>query len=198
MKEVIGAWNESDLSCGVCSDDVPEGGRGTELILVATDREQRSRTSVEELIGIVAAGGAYRQTQRDAADDASVRAAGAKADIRPERETGKQKRQMEGAIKPVESRSHVILLAVSVIEVAHTQADAAEVEAQNGNAQTGENLGRVIDDFGVHGSARRRIGMADDGAKRRVGGSSVEQSFETTSRAGEVFYLPDMRRDGVL
>ena len=60
------------------------------------------------------------------------------------------------------------------------QSGSTEVEAQHGKAKAVQRLHGVEDDFVVQRSAKQRMGMTDQRSMRRVLGSGVEQSFESS------------------
>ena len=93
---------------------------------------------------------------------------------------------MEGAVEPVESCAHVILLATAVIVAALAEAGSAKVEAQDGQALGLEGLHCVVDDLVVHGSAAERMRMTEQHGVFRIRRAGVEQRFEMTGWAGEV------------
>ena len=70
---------------------------------------------------------------------------------------------------------------------AFAEAGAAEVEAQRGQAEVREGLGRVVDDLVVHGAAAERMRVGDERGVECVRCPGVEKRLEATGGAAEVF-----------
>ncbi len=82
-------------------------------------------------------------------------------------------------LRPVERGGGVGELAGTVIEGALAAADAAEVEAQHGEAALGERVVEVVHDLVVHRATELGMRMQDDGDRRVALGGWVEPAFET-------------------
>jgi hypothetical protein len=79
-----------------------------------------------------------------------------------------------------------VLLAVTVVVCALTQADTAEIEAKHGNAEGDQRLHGVVNDLVVHGSPSGRVWMTDQRHHWRILGASVEKGFEAAGWPVEV------------
>lgn len=93
---------------------------------------------------------------------------------------------MEFAVEPVESGMDVVLLAAAEVVAAFAEAGAAEIEAQDGQAEGLEGLHGVVDHLVVQGASAERVRMADKRGKRGVGRAEVEQSFEPAGGRAEI------------
>ena len=167
-------------------EDLVEGCGGAELVVVAGDEEFRLGALGEEVPGVAAAGGLDGCAEGDEAGDSRIAAGGAKADVGAEGEAGEEDGSAVLAGEPVERGTDVVYLADAVGVGAFGEAGAAEVEAQDGDAEAGEGLHRVVDDLVVHGAAEERVGMGDEGGVGAVAGSGVEEGFEASGGAVEV------------
>ena len=79
--------------------------------------------------------------------DARIARAHGEADARAEREAGHPQRNAGVALrKDLEGGEGVVLLAGAAVVAAGRRADAAEVEAQHGDAGVAEGLGGAVDD----------------------------------------------------
>src|SRR5262249_30324653 len=91
---------------------------------------------------------------------------------RAEAESGSDDGKMKFVCKPVESGERVGGLFCAVMR-ALAEAGSAEVEAENGKRQTPrgiiERLHRMVDDLVVHGSAAKRVRMAEQRCEGRIG-----------------------------
>lgn len=187
LEEVVGSGNEDEArGWGHGFRGTGEIGGGAELVVVPAEEEFRSGAGLEELVGVVAAGGADGKAETNASDDARISATGTQADVGAEREAGEEDRPMEVSGHPAERGSDVVLFAVTSVKEAFAEANAAEVEANDRQAEGQEGLHGVVDDLGVHGSAGGRVGVADQGGEGGVGLAGVEESFEFAGGAGEV------------
>src|SRR6185437_1458038 len=107
-----------------------------ELVVVAGDEELGDPTAGgQEVVAVVAAGGANRKAEADEALDAGVSAAGAQADVGAEGESGEEDRQIEACSEPVKCRADVVDLAAAIVVRALAETGAAEVEAQSGQTE---------------------------------------------------------------
>ena len=150
--------------------------------MVAGDEELgHGAAAGEELIAVVAAGGPHGEPDADQAGDARVTAAGAQADVGTEAEASEEEGLAGVACgEPVQGGADVLDLATALVVGAFAQACAAEVEAQHGQTEGREGLGRVVDDLVVHGAAAQRVGVGDQGGRRRV----VARLYSGGLRAG--------------
>ena len=65
------------------------------------------------------------------------------------------------SLQPVERAGGIGEFARAVVEVALAAADAAEVEAQDGEAALDERVVEIVDDLVVHRAAELRVRMQD-------------------------------------
>src|SRR5690606_29215195 len=88
-------------------------------------------------------------------------------------------------LHPVQCRGGVGQFANAVVEAALTAADAAEVEAQRGEAAVDERLVQPLDDAVVHRPTALAVRMEDhrDGRPGTRGGGKT--AFETAFGAGK-------------
>ena len=148
----------------------------------------------EEAVGVVATFGPDGQAEADETFHANVAAAGAEADrCAPKGETGEEDRLAEVQFEPLQGGANVVLLAVAIVVDAFTETNAAEVEAQDGKSEAGEDLHGVVDDLIVQGASAGRVRMADECGKGRVVAAGVEDGFEAAGGAEEVVDGADVR-----
>ena len=88
-------------------------------------------------------------------------------------------------LHPVERRGGVRELARPVVEGALAAADAAEIEAQHGEAALLEHVEEVVDDLVVHRPAELRVRMQNDPDRRVAAFAGLEAALEAASRACE-------------
>ena len=88
-------------------------------------------------------------------------------------------------LHPVERGGGVGELARAVVERALAPADAAEVEAEHGEAALREHIEELVDDLVVHRPAELRMRMKDDGDRAVLLLGRLETPFEAAGRAGE-------------
>jgi hypothetical protein len=86
----------------------------------------------------------------------------------------------------MERGPNIILLAPPFVVNSFTQANATEIETQDGNAKLVQCLCRLKDDFVVHRPAKQRMRMADHCDEWRHGNRrGPEQRFEAALRSSE-------------
>ncbi len=102
-----------------------------------------------------------------------------------EREAGKQQRQVELRVQPVESGANIFDFPVAVIVFALAESRAAKVEAQHGKTKTVQRLHGMEHNLVVQRSAKQRMRMANDCGMSRIFRAGVEQRFESSRRAFE-------------
>ena len=189
LEEVLGAFDpDHALGFGCVGEDGFHDVAWAELVVIARDEELGHDAAGKEAVGVVATVGADGKAEADEALDADVPAAGTQADVGAEGEAGKEDGEFEIVFEPAERGANVVLLAVAMVECAFAEADAAEVEAQDGKAKGGEDLHGVVDDLVVHGSTRRRVGVADERGVSGVRTAGVEDGFEFAVGTVEVVY----------
>src|SRR5690606_3174851 len=88
-------------------------------------------------------------------------------------------------LHPVERACGVAQLADAVVEAALAAADAAEVEAQRGEAAVGERLVQALDDAVVHCPAALRMRVKDHRHRRTRTRGWRETTFEAAFGAGK-------------
>ena len=167
-----------------------EDAAGGELVVVAGDEEFGDlAAAAEEIVAVVAAGGLDGEAYADEAGEAWVAAGGAKADVGAEAEAGEEERFVgEVGGEPVEGGFDVVDFALAVVVGAFGEACAAEVEAEDGEAEVGEGFGGVVDDLVVHSAAAEGVRVGDEGGEGGVVFAGVEEGFEAACGAVEVFY----------
>jgi len=186
-EEVIGAGDEDELfGIAGAGDDGFDLGARAELVARAADEELGLRATGEEAEVVIAAFSVDGKSQSNEAGDARVATTYLEADPGAEGESGEKDGAMELLVEPVESGANVVLLAAAEVVGALAEAGAAEVEAQDGEAEGLEGLHGVIDDFVVQGASAKRVGMADEGRKRGVGRAGVEEGFEAAGGGAEI------------
>ena len=187
-EEVVGVFYPGDaFGFGSVDEEGFEDAARAELVVVAGDEELGGAAGGEEVVGVVAAGGADGEAEAYEALDAGVAATGAEAHVGAEREAGEEDGETEAAVKPVECGANVVDFADAFVVYAFAQARAAEVEAQDRKSEVGERFRRVIDGLGVHGAAAGRVRVGYNRGVQSVFAAGVEQCFETASRATKVF-----------
>ncbi len=110
---------------------------------------------------------------------------GPQSDSRAERESGKEHRQREFILEPVERRANVFDLAEAACVLAFAQPGAAEVEAQHGESEAIERFHGMKYDLVVQRAAVERVRMAHYRCMRRVWRTAIQQRFEEPGRAGQ-------------
>ena len=88
-------------------------------------------------------------------------------------------------LRPVERGGGVRQFAGAVVERALAAADAAEVEAQRGEAAVHEGIVELVDDLVVHRAAELRVRMQHDGDRRVLLRRRVIAAFDAAGRSGE-------------
>ena len=83
-------------------------------------------------------------------------------------------------LRPVEGGGGVRQLPLAVVERALGAPDAAEVEAQNGEAAIGEVVVRIVDDLVVHRPAELRMRVQNHGDRRAPLLGGMETAFQPT------------------
>ena len=192
LKEMVGSRDDNRLSVLRRANQGFQDLWRTELVVASTDEEERPRTALKELVGIVPVGGPHGQPDGESGDDASVSAGGSQSYVCSEREPGNQQRQMVVAVQPIHGGVDILLLARALINVARAETNAAKVEAKDGNTKVRQDLHRVVDNLSMHGAAGRWIGMADESAEGSFWYSGVQQRFQATGRPVEILDLTDM------
>jgi hypothetical protein len=169
LKEVFCAFDPDELLRlgGAFEDGFDDGARAV-FVVIAADEELGLGALWEEAVGIVASACANRKAKTDEAFHAGVSAAGAQSDVGTEGEAGEEDREIEILIDPIERGMDVLLLAAAIVVSSFAQADAAEVEAEHGEAEGRECLHGVIDNLVVHSAAAVRVGVADECGVRSV------------------------------
>ena len=187
LEEVLGVGDDDGVpGLGGGGEEGGEDFGGAELILCAGDEELGLGAGGEEVVAVVAAGGADGEAESDEAGDAGVSAAGAEGYVGAEGEAGEEDRFGEVGGEVVEGGADVVHFAATFIVDAFREAGAAEVEAQDGDAEGGEGLGGVVDDPGVHGAAGGGVGVGDEGGVGGVVEASVEDGFEAARGSAEI------------
>ena len=189
-EEVVRAGDPHNPLGFGCRDQVAfqDALRG-ELIVIARDEQLGDDAAVgQKGVAVIPASGTDRQADPDEASEAGIAAAGTQANVGPEAEAGEKERLMRVACRePVEGGADVLDFATTLVVSALTEAGSPEVEAQDGQPERGEGLGRVVDDLVVHGTAPERMGMGDQGGEWSVRGTCVEEGFQAAGRAAQVF-----------
>ena len=91
LEEVFGTKDDDGLRWGRgLLEDFGEQGGGAELVFVAGEKELGGGAVGEEVVAVVAAGGADGETETDEAGDAFVSATGAEAYVGAEGEAGEE------------------------------------------------------------------------------------------------------------
>lgn len=152
----------------------------------AADEELGLGAIAEEAEIVVAAFGVDGQAESDKAGNARIATANLEADPGAEGESGKEDGAMELAVEPVERGADVVLFALAGIVNAFAQSGAAEVEAQDGQAEGLEGLHRVVDHLVVQGASAQRVRMADEGGKGGIGRAGIEERFEPAGGGAEI------------
>jgi len=197
LEEVLGTGDDSGaFGFGNLGPDSLELLDGRELVVVAAQEELGLGTLREKTIGIVAARRGDGKAESDEPTDARVSAAGMEANMGAKGESGKEDGPLEGTVEPVERSTSVVALPGPVGVLAFTQPYSAEIEAQNGQAEGGKRLHRVVDDLVVHGPAARRVRVADERGVWCIVASGVQKSFEAPGGAAEVVDGTDVRGEG--
>jgi len=110
----------------------------------------------------------------------------AQADRGAKRKSGKNQRQMESCVKPVERGPYVFDFTLAVVVLALAQSRATEVEAQHGKSEVIQRLHGVKHNFIVQGSAKQRMRMADHRGVARIASASIEQRLQAPGRAVDI------------
>ena len=155
-------------------------------IVIAAEKELRLAARAQISIGISSALRQYGKAKRDQAMDPRVTAAGLHADIGAEGKSSKQNGTMKFLLKPIKRSPYILLLAKAVVMQSLAAPSAAKVKAQHGETQSMEGLHRVVNHLIVHGAPAHRVGMADQGAVRRVIAALVQQGFQRACGASQV------------
>lgn len=116
LEEVLGARDDdgADGRRGLLEDFGEEGGRA-ELVLLSGKEELRGGTVGEEVVAVVAAGGADGEAEADEAGDTFVAAAGAEAYVGAEGEAGKDDRELGVSGEVVEGGANVVDFAAAFV-----------------------------------------------------------------------------------
>ncbi len=193
LEEVVGAGDDDAVfGFGGEEEELVEDFGGAELVVVAADEELGGGAVGEEVVGVVAAGGADGEAEADEGCDAGVAAAGAETDVGAEGKACEEDGRAVETVEVVDCGADVFDLAAAFIVDALREAGAAEVEAEGGDGEVGEGLHGVVDDLVVHGAAGGRVGVGDEGGEGGVRGTGVEDGFETAGRAVEIFKGADL------
>ena len=91
--------------------------------------------------------------------------------IHTPRESGMQR------LDPVERRGGIGKLADAVVEIALAPADAAEIEAQAGEAALLEHVEEPVDDLVVHRAAEARMRMQHQGDRGGLSWSTADSAL---------------------
>ena len=161
----------------------------TKLIAAATDKQFRLHTAAQEIkrVGSRCFGIGSDWNRRNSDSDHGlyprIRTRRSQPNRSAERESCKQKRQMELRIQPVEGGADIVDLAVAMIVLAGAESGAAKVEAQHGKSNTIQSLHGMEYNLVMERPAKHRMGMANYRRVRRTLGASVEQRFQPSRRA---------------
>jgi hypothetical protein len=157
------------------------------LVACAADEELGHGAVGEEIVAVVAVFGMDGKAECDGSFDAGIGTGGAEADIGAEGESGEEQGQAKAVVEPIEGGADIVLLAAAVVVGAFAESCAAEVEAEDGQSERVEGLHGVVDDLVVHGATAEGVWMAEQDGVAGVGRAGVEQGFEASGWAGEVF-----------
>ena len=166
---------------------------GRVLVTAAAEEELGQRTVMEEGVAVVAARSLSGQAQESECAQVCARlqrvATGEGCHGCAEAESGKDDRQVELPFKPVESGQYITCFGAAVVD-ALAEACTAKVEAEHRQRESPlggiERLHDVINNFVVHGSAARGVGVADERGKAGFGRAFIEQRFKSSRGADEI------------
>ncbi|MPL92923.1 hypothetical protein SDC9_39047 [bioreactor metagenome] len=151
---------------GGAVDDQARGGAGGKEAEIIHVRRRRDRDEAGDL------GPAHQKLHADPGAEAEARDP-AMLRVRVHR------------LQIVECRGSIRQLADALVILALRPADAAEVEAQHGEADLVEGVMQVVDDAIVHRAAEFRIGVKNDRDRRVRDGLRVVAALEATFGTGE-------------
>ena len=150
-----------------------------ELIARAADEKLGLGTRLEKrkiVSSLVDRG--HWDAEADEGPDARIRAGNRQTDGSAEGKSGKDQRQAELAIQPVERSADIIPFPASVVVLALAQTGTTKIEAQHGESKAVQRLHGVEHDLVVESSSEQRMGMAHQGSVGGSLGASVEQGFQ--------------------
>jgi hypothetical protein len=119
----------------------------------------------------------HRDADPDEFADTCIAATYAKTHKTPKAEAREEQRDARKLCSEIIERGlHVALLAASFVVFTRAQACAAKIEAQHRDAQGVQRFRRVINHLVVHGTAEKRVGMANH--RREQGWNGLRGSPE--------------------
>jgi len=158
-KEMIYATNfDESIVPGKRGNEFPGLGNISKLVVAAVNKQFRLVTLRQiRKIRIV-----DRNSQTSQLRHPLVRASNAQPYPGAEAKSGDQERQsgISGG-QEIQSRLNVPHFSATVIVNASAQSRSPKIKSQDRKAQRGERFGRLIHDFVVHRSAKKRMGMAN-------------------------------------
>lgn len=184
-EEVVAAGNDHEfLRLGQRLDEGTNGSGPAELVVLALDEEPRSDEASEK--GRVG-GDPEGKAEDDEGPNPRLPGAHEQGHGRTEREAAEHQRSPgKASLHLVEGGARVVLLTLRVIVLPLAATDAAEVEAQDGQALLLESLGRPEHGLEVHHAAMEGMGVAHHGRRHGFPFGLDEEGFETSRGAGQV------------
>ena len=188
FEEMIGARNHRvlDLDALLRLELLDEAGdflQGRDAVLVAMHEQAGGRAGREE--GEIEAVGGRRD--RDEAFDLRPAHQKLHADPGAEGDAGDPAgaRLRIDRLRPVERGGGVRQFALAMVEAALAAPDAAEIEAQHGEAALGEGVIEIVDDLIIHRPAELRVRVQDDGDRRAAHRRGMKTALDAAGRTIE-------------
>jgi hypothetical protein len=172
------------LWLGESADQRFEFSRGAELVARSAD-EKFGLGAAAQKFEIVDAvfNRDGREAEGNESADSVVGMGGSYADGCSERKAGEEEGKREFAFQPIEGGTHIFDFSDATGVLTFTRAGAAEVEAEHGETEAIKRFHGVEDDFVVERSPKERVRMADEGGKRGMGRSGIEEGFQASGGA---------------